>query len=90
MHSDAFLFGSKEEKKNKRDCGDIDNSDDSDDEIVTREEDNCCVCKKYSPPNLHTLPYLKIVNWAQCDQCNHWVHLGFCTNVKVVRKHSDF
>ena len=52
--------------------------------------DACCVCMKKSPPNLQSLPYLKIVNWAACDKCDHWVHLTFCSKVHVVRRHSDF
>ena len=52
--------------------------------------DVCCVCMKKSPPNLQSLPYLKIVNWAACDKCDHWVHLTFCSKVHVVRRHSDF
>ena len=67
------------------------NSDsENEDDVVTNESDNCCVCKRFSPPNLADLPYLKIVSWAQCDKCGHWVHLSFCTSVRVVRKNTEF
>ncbi|KAJ8048493.1 Jerky protein-like-like [Holothuria leucospilota] len=56
---------------------------DSDDET----DDVCCVCNKFSPDGLNKLNYLKIVDWAQCDLCNHWVHLEFCDrrNVNDIR-----
>ncbi|KAH3815081.1 hypothetical protein DPMN_143600 [Dreissena polymorpha] len=50
----------------------------------------CCVCKQITPPDLSLHQHLKIVNWAQCDICDGWVHLAFCTTVRVVRRHSDF
>lgn len=58
--------------------------DDSDDTAV------CCICKKNSPPAINELSTIKIVNWAQCDICQHWVHLAFCTTIRVVRRHSTF
>ncbi|XP_053374341.1 uncharacterized protein LOC128546943 [Mercenaria mercenaria] len=67
----------------------VDSDTDFDDE-ETNESDVCCVCKKSSPPAIHELPALKIVNWAQCDNCMHWVHLAFCTSTRVVRRHSTF
>ncbi|MES9884138.1 MAG: hypothetical protein ABW185_25105 [Sedimenticola sp.] len=54
------------------------------------ESDLCCVCKKFSPPNLNSRPYLKIVNWANCDKCGHWVHLSFCTPQSVIRRNDSF
>ncbi|KAH3854394.1 hypothetical protein DPMN_096935 [Dreissena polymorpha] len=50
----------------------------------------CCVCKQITPPDLSLHPHLKIVNWAQCDKFNGWVHLAFCTTVRVVRRQSEF
>lgn len=54
------------------------------------EADNCCVCGSYSPPNLNDKPHLKIVNWGQCDECGHWVHLSFCHEKKVLRRGDRF
>ncbi|KAH3853048.1 hypothetical protein DPMN_095571 [Dreissena polymorpha] len=50
----------------------------------------CCVCKQITPPDLSLHPHLKIVNWAQCDKCDDWVHLAFCTTVRLVRRQSEF
>ena len=35
---------------------------------------------------------LVIVNWAQCvnGQCNHWVHLKYCTEVRHVAHDESF
>jgi hypothetical protein len=54
------------------------------------DEDLCCVCKKWSPPNHNDHPDLKIITWAYCDNCSHCVHLKFCTPVRVVRRLSTF
>ena len=61
-----------------------DMSDDEDDATT------CCVCKQKSPPSHNNLQFLKIITWAKCDVCDHWVHLAFCTPVRVVRRHSEF
>ena len=62
----------------------------SDDESQYEESELCCVCHKFSPPNLKERPYLKIVNWASCEKCGHWVHLSFCTKQVVVRRKDIF
>ena len=59
------------------------------DEDITDEE-KCCVCASFSPPDLKKCQYLKIVSWGQCDMCNHWVHLSFCTPERVVRRQGTF
>ncbi|XP_060553673.1 uncharacterized protein LOC132714771 [Ruditapes philippinarum] len=61
---------------------------DSEDEII--DDVPCCVCGKTTPPTLRNNPDIKIVSWAQCDNCSHWVHLRFCTEIRVVRRHSNF
>lgn len=68
---------------NNNSAQDTDMDDDDDDEP-------CCVCGQHSPPNLSKKPFLKIVNWAQCDKCDHWVHLGFCHSKTVIRRGDDF
>lgn len=72
----------------------VDNNDSdtdlSDTEHAYDESQDCCVCKQFSPPNLNLRPYLKLVSWADCDRCGHWVHLGFCTKQYVVRLNDTF
>jgi len=65
-----------------QDLSDFD--DELDDDIA------CCICNRITPPTLRDQPCLKIVNWAQCDGCDGWVHLAFCTSVRVVRRNSQF
>ncbi|KAJ8024178.1 hypothetical protein HOLleu_36831 [Holothuria leucospilota] len=44
------------------------------------DEEVCCVCKRFLPPNLRDTLRLeaKFVDWTQCGNCGHWVHLDFC------------
>lgn len=62
----------------------------TDDESSDDDSEVCCVCNKFAPPTLHTKPYLKLVSWAQCTTCAHWVHLSFCTDKQVVRRGDTF
>jgi hypothetical protein len=68
----------------------LESEDEEEEESNCNEEDLCCVCMKMSPPSLKDSLDLKIVNWAKCDKCSHWVHLAFCSTVRVVRRHSSF
>jgi len=63
---------------------------DSETETDTDPADNCCMCKMFSPPGLDKCVGLIIVKWAQCTLCNHWCHLRFCSEIRVVRRHADF
>ena len=63
--------------------------------LVTSEEsddesEKCVVCKQIEPDKLKSLPYLKFVKWAKCDDCHGWVHLEFCSEVKFVRSRGSF
>ena len=40
----------------------------SDNESQNEESELCCVCHKFSHPNLKEQPYLKIVNWVSCEK----------------------
>ena len=65
--------------------------EEKEEETTIEDADKCCVCQRFSPPpNLNDNPYLKIVNWAKCDSCSHWVHLVFCTNQRTVRRNDSF
>jgi len=35
---------------------------------------------------MHLLYTIELVNWGQCDRCNHWIHLKYCSKVKVLRR----
>ncbi|KAJ8317089.1 hypothetical protein KUTeg_004993 [Tegillarca granosa] len=67
--------------------------DDSGNDFQSEDSDtegDCCICHKNSPPGLRDCLDLVIVKWALCDICGHWTHLRFCSNVRVVRRHSEF
>ena len=53
------------------------------------DKDKCCVCKKFyvRPADVYKIA---ITNWAECGICGHWVHLAYCTPVRVVRKETHF
>jgi hypothetical protein len=74
-------------KTNIRERIDEYENESSDDEIP--EKDKCLVCKKFSP-DTSKRPFIIIVKWGQCDKCNGWVHLAFCTPVRVLRKGDRF
>jgi len=64
---------------------------DEDDEFLeTEDTETCCVCGLLRPPNMDQRPYLKIINWAECEQCKHWVHLSFCDEKRALRKDDIF
>ncbi|KAH3815397.1 hypothetical protein DPMN_143919 [Dreissena polymorpha] len=66
--------------------------EDSDTELDTDTDDseNCHVCGQFNSTNLDTRPHIKIVNWGQCDECGHWVHLSFCHTKSVLRRGDSF
>jgi len=49
------------------------------------EEDKYCVWGKFQPDVMRNSVSLIIVKRVQCDNCEHWTHLMFCTDVRVVR-----
>lgn len=65
-----------------------DDFDSSDGEDIS-ESEKCVVCKNFSP-DMSKRPYIVIVSWGQCDKCSGWVHLSFCTPVKVIRRGDTF
>ena len=69
-------------------ASDVSSSEDES-ESQMADKDECCVCKKFyaRPVDVHKIA---ITNWAQCDICGHWVHLVYCTPVRVVRKETLF
>ncbi|XP_062586317.1 uncharacterized protein LOC134247943 [Saccostrea cucullata] len=63
--------------------------DGSDCEAQT-EDEVCCVCQRWEPAGLRSIPGILFVQWGKCDFCSHWTHLKFCTNVRVLRTSSTF
>ncbi|XP_053382770.1 uncharacterized protein LOC128549650 [Mercenaria mercenaria] len=61
---------------------------DTDSSSEEEDEDKCCVCGKLSPPRLDDC--IKIIGLGKCDACDYWVHLAFCTEERVLRRHSVF
>jgi hypothetical protein len=56
---------------------------------IDEETDKCIVCKSFYPDSSKK-PQLLIVNWGQCDTCKGWVHLSFCSSVRVIRRGDKF
>ncbi|XP_041356365.1 uncharacterized protein LOC121373701 isoform X1 [Gigantopelta aegis] len=65
-------------------------SDSTDGDSDVADEDKCCVCGHYEPDVLKHQSCLHLVNWAQCENCSHWVHLRFCVTQKAIRRHTNF
>ncbi|KAH3819012.1 hypothetical protein DPMN_120742 [Dreissena polymorpha] len=63
-------------------------ADTSEDDVDDSEK--CCVCKLFTPAELKYCISLTLVKWPQCDICDSWVHLKFCTPVQVLRRGDQF
>ena len=59
-------------------------------EIPTSE--TCCVCNKYHPDKAHEGYVIEFATWGKCDypNCEHWTHLKYCCDIKVLRRHDVF
>ena len=66
-------------------------TDDESSESQIPDISKCCQCKRFyvSPDRISTLQ-IHLTNLAQCDKCDHLVHLSYCTQVRVVRKEIPF
>ncbi|XP_061186996.1 uncharacterized protein LOC133195149 [Saccostrea echinata] len=69
---------------------DLQNSSDSDSDVEMDPSKLCCICKKFQPDELKRCISLVFVKWAQCDKCSHWVHLIYCSPIRVVRRNDQF
>lgn len=63
---------------------------DSESELGSEPGEICCVCKSFYVPREKRDGSLFFVNWVGCDVCNHWVHLKFCTDLRVARKNTQY
>ena len=50
----------------------------------------CCKCGRFQPKELKNCVSQVFSSWAQCDSCQHWVHLKYCTSVRVVGRADMF
>ena len=59
-------------------------------EIPTSE--TCCVCNKYHPDKAQDGYVIEFATWGKCDYpgCEHWTHLKYCCDIKVLRRHDVF
>ena len=66
--------------------------DDESDQSLPVEDDEevCCICSQRMPTAMNLAYQLEFVKWAQCDLCQHWTHLKFCSKVRVIRLNSEF
>ena len=62
-------------------------SSDSEDELP--EKSKCIICKRANP-DWSKKPFIFILNWGQCDKCDGWVHLSFCTPVRILKRGDPF
>ncbi|CAG2254235.1 unnamed protein product [Mytilus edulis] len=70
----------------------LENSFSDSDETDDDDGETCCVCNKKSPSEIRQLAGIVFVKWAQCDNdnCRHWTHLQFCSDVRVLRRGDTF
>lgn len=61
----------------------------SDEESVHEDSELCCCCKMFYP-DMSKCTQIILVKWGRCDKCDHWVHLTFCTPVRVIRLGDTF
>ncbi|XP_060572341.1 uncharacterized protein LOC132730435 isoform X3 [Ruditapes philippinarum] len=62
-----------------------------DDSVVDDDDDElCCVCNKFQPEELSNCHVVTFLKWAKCDFCEHWTHLIYCSEVRVVRRGDEF
>ncbi|CAC5373549.1 unnamed protein product [Mytilus coruscus] len=66
----------------------IDSESESESEI--REDEKFCVCKKFVPEQVRQSSSLIFTKSAQCEKCERWVHLIYCTKVRVIRRGHSF
>ena len=77
--------------KKENDHDPLQTSDFSEDEMeITANESLCCVCKRRMPESMKSAYVIEFVQWAQCDKCSHWTHLKYCSEVRCLRRGSDF
>ena len=66
--------------------------EDTDDQSEIQEEEKCCICRQLTPDEVRNSVSLIFTKWVQCsnEDCKHWVHLGYCTPKRVIRRGEVF
>ncbi|CAC5418395.1 unnamed protein product [Mytilus coruscus] len=94
LSEDDFNAGLGTSGLNKEKGGPICLDNSLSDSDLTDDDDGetCCVCNKKSPSEIRQLAEIVFVKWAQCDNdnCRHWTHLQFCSDVRVLRRGDTF
>ena len=62
--------------------------EDTDDQSEIQEEEKCCICRQLTPDEVRNSVSLILTKWVQCsnEDFKHWVHLGYCTSKRVIRR----
>jgi hypothetical protein len=67
---------------------------DSEGSLTDFEDDGtpCCVCNKHRQDHFNQGYFVEFLKWGQCthDGCCHWVHLKYCSPVRVLRRDDQF
>lgn len=50
---------------------------------LTINDEMCCIFKTWQPEQLSHMAGISFVDWDQSDDCGHWTHLKFYSQVKV-------
>lgn len=60
--------------------------------LEVTDVEHCCVCGKEYPDNMKDGYVAEFCTWGKCDfqDCDHWTHLKYCCDVKVLRRHDIF
>ena len=66
--------------------------EDTVDQSEIQEEEKCCICRQFTPDEVRNSVSLIFTKLVQCsnEDCKHWVHLGYCTPKRVIRRGEVF
>lgn len=56
------------------------------------ETELCCLCRQFTPNKIRLGVDIELTKWVQCDNYRrkHWTHLKYCTNLRAVRRDTQF
>ena len=68
-----------------------DSAESDSEQVESSLETKCCVCKKSEPEDeSEDFMFVGMLKWGKCDFWSHWTHLKKCTEVRVLRRGSEF